>query len=137
MEHLLKAFPVILFIVLWIIVIHAIATYDPKKEEMYLMKDERGEDVVIFKVDMMFDKYHNHIQKLSFRCGHPDEDTAVKGCLDECANIAFKLGIVATMKIVLTDEDTGEKKEFWKIRRNSETSELVDADAERILNCNV
>lgn len=124
-------------IAVWVIIIVAICNYDPKREECVLMKDERGEDVTIYTVKMQFDRHHNYVHELSFRCGDPDEDKAVQGCLDECANIAFKLGICATMKITLTDDDTGEQKVFWKIRKDSEHKDLVDASSERIWNANV
>ena len=101
------------------------------------MKDECGEEIVIFTVEMQFDRFHNYIREITFRCGDPDEEKARDWCLKECAEIAFKLGVVATMKIILTNEDTGEQEVLWKIRKNSEEKILVDASTERIWETNV
>lgn len=137
MENLLNILPIILYIVLWAIAIHAIVNYNPRKEMKCLMKDERGDDVIIYKVKMQFDKYHNYIHEITFRVGDDTYEGVEKYAIEECGRIVQKLGVCATMKITLIDEDTGEQKVLWKIRKSGEESELVDSSEERIYNCHV
>lgn len=134
MENFINCLLPFIEVALWIIIIVAIVKYNPEKEEMFLMKDERGEEVVIFTVKMDFDRHHNHIHHLDFRCGAEDEDKARQGCLSECENLAYKLGVHAVMRITLINEDTGEREVLHRIRKTSDSSELVEPDDWRIYN---
>ncbi len=96
------------------------------------MKADNGEEVVIFSVKMDFDSYHNYINSIVFRAGDPDEKKAEEYCIKTCGDIALKLNIGGVIKITLENEDTGVVKSFYRIRKNSESSELMYADQWRI-----
>ena len=98
------------------------------------MKAENGEEIVIFSVKMDFDSYHNYINSIVFRAGDPDEKKAEEYCIKVCGEIALKLNIGGAIKITLENEDTGTVKSIYRIRKNSESSELMYAEQWRIDN---